>query len=1791
MNDIENQIEEVVESSPAVTQQVAENTITQTQDATTHQYGFGIETQDSPIFQEPAKEEGAGIDMSPSGDPLVVGTAIPKNTYDTKYVPEEEGSPLYFQTGVYDAMPWPELDKVEADALAEQKAIYTAMGANARPDKYIGYIPLPEEADLSWWSHTVGSVENAVSDLLPVTLPKAIGGIANSATKVATGVLSYPLKLAYTAQPDTVVGRWAKAVDEQFDDLNERSNALNDMIDAAVAPIEKVTAARYQADLTDPSLKANIGRSMGPGLVMIGLGIASRRPDLAAAVFNFSQSNALRNQALNAGVSSSWADAYSVGVPFASTLLDNVQILGTMGIMTLTYKASKDVLKDMTASGLVKFGKTVGREAAEMAAEGGIEVVQEAMENVYNPEFLESPVDQLTVAFITAAALRGIGIPASVRHAKLEQQAELAKKAGVLAQYNDLRANAVKIVDELASKGVIDSSKKAEVMEYLISTAPDVLIEHLRLGIKGDLDAIPEQNRAQMIPLLNAIKESYGSEVFSPRMFQIIDNTVDTNIADIRGGLSDAEVQMIKGLVRGGYVVATIAHRNDPNYKGFKVPTFVITNNKAGSSYYSPSRNEIGIHASRSNTENSNLSPQYVDMIRRGFMRSSAMSDKLDSIIHEMGHWLDAEVGSKGFADFFKYYYGAITQVFGKTRSDAVKAAVNGGKSVQKRMPHVGIADYTSEKNATEHVAQALGRMGKRVAEYFGLGRSQSNKFLSYANIMLNQLGNVEGPNGEKLYKDIAAFQDALQDATKRNMADLADLIDVYGSENIKEALRRFNSDGEGFDDFAEYLASKDMLRELYKVMDGFADAAGIQKINDLFDGNDKSMDNFVIAGDYMFKSGYDEAIDEVRKRRLEAKAKRDGKLPADAIVDPNALPTPKGTVVVEPTNGDAKVDASDMPTWFDDEQSERFWPTGKIPFEAKEKISNQSDKVQNATQKIVKKYFLDSDGFILPDKVLESYGINDISDVKDLTGDEFVHILNEINNLDLSETKKILGNYSLNYWGDNLDPNTYDLEETGTQYEVQDWAKAAQSAKDSVKQSAKEGAQEPKPIFANTDVNGRKLSDDISIATQGVSLRAKTPMNSVVKWFASSRWGWGLDRILITVLGRDAAEKFDVAGKYTAKKNIRSKYWEEFMGRLTNMFGDPKTNTTSFMFKYKTMTTDLGMVRLKNVVINNPIDPTLSKPRDITGWEAMYVYLMNRQGFGKRVQQGTQTNINDIIAVLSSEEKSFADSMSAQLMSMFERSFGRHETVFNYFPIQDATHEYFKEVSINSLMERQNTDDTIAIVDAGRVFSQYLSRWASHESGYFQTIKRLRDVFGYRGAGEDERGMRYTYNEEEDKALQVASAQVAHIVREEIGEGGYDNLMNILTNQLSDGQEQMYDATRNSTLNQIGNNIVRSLLAFKPISLPKNMTNLFMMWGGAKDQSLYWNSFAEGIGDMKRTWAYMVEHSPEIKQRWGGSGINEYLDQSTLGGTTAPTMKALSKALSKMDWNSDVTQNMAKFSAAMDMMGDAGLKVFMQFGDMVANVYGGYGLVKDYMAQGFTEEEAFQKLDRYIVERQSSSNLTMKPLVQLEANKSILGQIFAFTSEGVAKAGSILGTFDEVKMGTATKTQAIANAAAIAISMALFTLLGAGAWDLLDEDEEVREETKKALADSLLDQALGGFVAGNALIAPMFSQLVGDTRISGMQVPIYNYITDGIVALKKEEYDKLVAKTLSAMGVFVGADNVWNSMLGASLVNDPNPQVRYAGKLMLSGYSAPRAKKRTGIDVRKETIENSGEE
>lgn len=1657
---IKNQIDEVVETSPAATQEAANQPI-EAPSYSTSRTGMPEEMQTAPVEQYETTPD-RGIQFTPDTDEVITGgTAIPGLGYDTKFQSQDTaGDPLYFEPNFQPVVPYP-MGNFEVDTVNPNKAAWSMAMATAGWDKdYIGYYRLPEPGSQSWWDFLVGGTLTNI-EALPATIAKGVTGAATSVGKIAVvnaatqnAVWQGVLNKIMDKSPESDAGSLLNAIAKNYENAGANTivdelNNLQDVVADAVSPLEQHAFETWDADVADNSFKANLGRGVSSGLVSFALAVATKNPEVAFTLLNFANVNEMRHKALDFGVSPGWAEAYSMGGAAINSVLDMFQFEALVNSASLVKQGTQEYLKNASLKGLWNgIKKHAPREIVAGAFEAGTEMIQTGIEEWYNPEFRKDPTDQLAIAAISAFALKAITLPVSVRHANMEAKAVVAQKLGVKNLLDQIRAAGYLIADAEIAKGTVLPENRDAFVDDLISKAPDQIIKTLREGTKGELDKMPPEARKQMNTILNNIVQNFGKDVFSPKMFAKLDKETDTALGAIRNGISDAESEMIHGLVRGAYVLSAIANANNPNYKGFQVPTFVITKNRDGYSYYDQKKNEIGLHEGRSNTEYTNNSPSYAARLDSGFVPASRQSDKMASILHEMSHWMDSMVGEKGFGDFLEYYYNSIATAF--------------GKDTARRLYTQSEIKNKSKGRPREYFAQTIGRMGKRAAEAFGLGKSQANRFLSYANIMMNQLANLEGRAGEKLSQSIADFQTALQNVTKANMEHLSDLIEVYGSDNIKQALANFNKDSEGYGDFAEYLANQDMLKELFDVMDSFADAAGVDKIKDLFDGDQKAMDNFVTMGDKLFRDGYDKAVDEVRQRRAEAKK------------------------------------------------------TAPKPVEAKRDLNNP---------------------LVLRDLIV-------------------------------SETD-----------------DSSKVREEGVDYETQDWARAAM-AKDSIKESFEAGKKPKKQIAADTVINGNDLTGDINLAQKGLTTRLANPMNKVVKWAASSPWGWGLDRILVTLLGREAAEHLDVLGKYSAKQNIRSGYWDEFMTRLKPVFGNPES-TRAMMFKYKTMVNNLGFVRMKGLEIINPTNPEITSRRDITGWEAMYVYLMQQQGFGDRVQKGTTTKIDDIIATLSDDEKAFAMAMSDQLMSMYEKTFGKSKYA-HYFPILDAEHELFGELSIDSLTARQNTDDTIAITDAGRVFSQYISRWASHESGYFQTLKRVRDIFRY--TGNDQFGPEYTFDAEQDAARMRASAQVADMTRQAIGNDGYHNLLNLVNSELAEPQEQIFDATRNHALTQMGNNIIKSILANKAVSFPKNVANLFMFWGGAKDQGRYWNSFAEGWGHMSDTYEYMMKHSGEIKQRWGSAGgINEYIDQRALGGSTAPVMKGVSKIFAKMEWNGDKTQNMAKFSAAMDMLGDAGLRVFMQSGDMIANVFGGYALVKDYMAQGLSEADAFKKLDRYIVEHQSSSNLAMKPLVQKQFNRSILGQLFAFTSEGVAKWASILGTFDEVNMGTATKSEAVANVVSIAISMALYSAIAAGAWDLLDDDEKVREEAEKALVNTAIDQVFGGLVAGNAMITPAISYLVGDSRISGMSVPIYNFALDGITALKKGDYDRVLFKALSAAGLPIGADNVWTSLFGASLLSDPNPDVRYAGALMLAGFTPNRATKRAGI--KKESLEKNDEE
>jgi hypothetical protein len=159
---------------------------------------------------------------------------------------------------------------------------------------------------------------------------------------------------------------------------------------------------------------------------------------------------------------------------------------------------------------------------------------------------------------------------------------------------------------------------------------------------------------------------------------------------------------------------------------------------------------------------------------------------------------------------------------------------------------------------------------------------------------------------------------------------------------------------------------------------------------------------------------------------------------------------------------------------------------------------------------------------------------------------------------------------------------------------------------------------------------------------------------------------------------------------------------------------------------------------------------------------------------------------------------------------------------------------------------------------------------------------------------------------------------------------------------------------------------------------------------------------------------------------------------------------------------------------------------------------------------------------------------------------------------------------------------------------MALFALIGAGAWDLWDDDEKVRDEAVKALEGALVDQVFGFSVLGNGFITPMVQNLLGLGGQSGLSAPIWSVATEGIGNLKRGEYDRIITKALEASGLLVGANALYNDLLGMMMVNSEDPDVRDAGFRMLMGHTIGYAEKRTGTELRKsskENVENEDEE
>ncbi len=717
--------------------------------------------------------------------------------------------------------------------------------------------------------------------------------------------------------------------------------------------------------------------------------------------------------------------------------------------------------------------------------------------------------------------------------------------------------------------------------------------------------------------------------------------------------------------------------------------------------------------------------------------------------------------------------------------------------------------------------------------------------------------------------------------------------------------------------------------------------------------------------------------------------------------------------------------------------------------------------------------------------------------------------------------------------------------------------------------------------------VDGRTIDEDITLTLDALDTRAKVMPGRITRWFLQQKWMWGLDPVLKTLLGEKAYKNLDLAHKYNAKQLFRGKSLDSLMSKLVEkgVVAKDKAESGWSEWNYK-----LSVDRVKGVHLINPINFREAEASNLTGWQAMTVYLVTKQGeqYKAKLQRGIREDIDAIIATLNESEKKLGDAMSEVLREEYEtlvrEKFISEEdveglvsdtivnmlTIKDYWPIQSAKHDEYNRRTIDSSRSRHDNDDVIKIEDASKRFSMTVNKIASVRSGLYKTLKRLQDVMSF------EINENSKLDLEAQNAASLRSTEVRQAMTKIVGEKGLKNILDTIEHFVSSDAN---DAVEFTALSKMPANVYKTYLAWKPISLVKNLSNIAGFWSAARNQNVYWGHFVGNMAEPKKTWERAMGIFPEFARRHGKGAIDEYLSADIAGGEAGGILRALNN----MDFASDTTGTMAKLATFITSGNKLGLKLFMQTGDAMANVYGGWALYDSYISEGMTHEEAKNKVVRHVLEHQSSDNLMMKPLLQLQANGGIAGQLFAFTSEGVAKWGSMIRMFDAARTGDATAKQAVMNAISTVMTMAIFSLISAQAWDAFDDDEEISAAAEEALYRELIQQVSGATIWGPNIISALVQNAIGDTSASGVSSPLFSYLSEFAKDLREGDLDDLAARSMAASGLMIGAPSIFNGVAGAMQMTSDDSKLRAAGLRRMAGVSEWTANKRTGVSNKKE--------
>lgn len=743
--------------------------------------------------------------------------------------------------------------------------------------------------------------------------------------------------------------------------------------------------------------------------------------------------------------------------------------------------------------------------------------------------------------------------------------------------------------------------------------------------------------------------------------------------------------------------------------------------------------------------------------------------------------------------------------------------------------------------------------------------------------------------------------------------------------------------------------------------------------------------------------------------------------------------------------------------------------------------------------------------------------------------------------------------------------------------------------------------------------IDGISLLEDFKETKKLIEEKQKQgPLGWLYKKLLGSSTSYGISEFVRAIGGDKLEKRFGLLAKHEAYDNAVISKHDKLTSRIQKEVLGVEARDAASSVALQKLDNELS-IRNIEVEMIDPRDRSKSiKKTNISQFELMDVYLDYLQTeryadeFGiegglsprERIQKMFPTmKVEDLLKKLDPRAKKYAEIMAEEVrgeLPTFIRSLEEmglnadFKAVKNYWPLTTAIYQAEGQDYTNVTIARKATESMLGVFDAREKFNRYMSRVAATESQFYPAIRRLRDLFFFSPQ------LIGTYNEYDEKRAaeyKAVSKDLQYQIQQRLGEGAYRQFNELVDDFLNTRADNILS---DSMASMMGRNLTTALLEFKPIQAVKNFSNFFSHWGMAKDQGAYWANTVRGLANPKQTWDTMMKYSTLCRKRLRGMSYSEYVNQQTSGGDSLVGRLFKNGAERNAKWTKETAPAVSNFLALNNVVRKLGMSP-MLLGDAGSNVFGGYGLFMELVEKNNGNMEAAgREFDETILRRQSSSNQATKSLIQRQWGRDFRGTFIAFTSEALNKTRDFVRAIERVKEGEISAKEAVLSNTSLLTSILAYSLVSAGAWDLMSDDEDKKKEARQGMLDELISQVGGTTIFGSAFVVPFIRMALGEYSTGVSNAPLSEFYKfarniNATAAGKNEDVANVFLQALTIAGVGVGAPNALNSLRGVSRATTGRTSAeRRAGLRQSFGYSESSANKREGI---KKTVEKDSEE